>query len=30
MNKKQIPVEELRPGMYVTELDRPWLAWGTS
>ncbi|MEK7875727.1 MAG: HD domain-containing phosphohydrolase [Pseudomonadota bacterium] len=25
MDKKQIPVEELRPGMYVTELDRPWL-----
>jgi HD-GYP domain-containing protein (c-di-GMP phosphodiesterase class II) len=25
MNKKQIPVEELRPGMYVTELDRHWL-----
>ena len=25
MNKKQVPVEELRPGMYVTELDRPWL-----
>jgi HD-GYP domain-containing protein (c-di-GMP phosphodiesterase class II) len=25
MKKKQIPVEELRPGMYVTELDRPWV-----
>ncbi len=25
MNKKQIPVEQLKPGMYVTELDRPWL-----
>src|SRR3990172_5982797 len=25
MNKKQIPVGELRLGMYVTELDRPWL-----
>jgi len=25
MNKKQIPVDELRLGMYVTELDRPWL-----
>ncbi len=25
MNKKQIPVEELGLGMYVTELDRPWL-----
>jgi len=25
MNKKQIPVGELRSGMYVTELDRPWL-----
>ena len=25
MNKKQIPVEELKLGMYVTELDRPWL-----
>ena len=25
MNKKRIPVDELRGGMYVTELDRPWL-----
>ena len=25
MDKKQIPVEKLRPGMYVAELDRPWL-----
>ena len=25
MNKKQIPVVELRLGMYVAELDRPWL-----
>lgn len=25
MHKKQIPVGELRPGMYVAELDRPWL-----
>jgi len=25
MNKKQIPAGELRLGMYVTELDRPWL-----
>jgi HD-GYP domain-containing protein (c-di-GMP phosphodiesterase class II) len=25
MKKKQIPVEELRPGMYVADLDRPWL-----
>ncbi len=25
MNKKQIPVEELKLGMYVSELDRPWL-----
>ena len=25
MRKKQIPVEELRSGMYVTELDCPWL-----
>jgi HD-GYP domain-containing protein (c-di-GMP phosphodiesterase class II) len=25
VNKKQIPVEELRLGMYVAELDRPWL-----
>jgi len=25
MDKKQIPVEELKLGMYVTELDRPWL-----
>ncbi len=25
MNKKQIPVGELRPGMYVADLDRPWL-----
>ncbi len=25
MNKKQIAVEELKLGMYVTELDRPWL-----
>lgn len=25
MDKKQIPVEELRLGVYVTELDRPWL-----
>lgn len=28
MNKKRIAVEELRIGMYVVELDRPWL--GTS
>ena len=25
MEKKQIPVEDLRFGMYVLELDRPWL-----
>lgn len=25
MNKKRIPVDELRPGMYVAELDRPWV-----
>jgi HD-GYP domain-containing protein (c-di-GMP phosphodiesterase class II) len=25
MDKKQIPVEELKMGMYVVELDRPWL-----
>ena len=25
MNRKQVPVEELRLGMYVAELDRPWL-----
>ena len=25
MHKKQITVEELLPGMYVAELDRPWL-----
>jgi HD-GYP domain-containing protein (c-di-GMP phosphodiesterase class II) len=25
MDKKQIPVAELRLGMYVAELDRPWL-----
>ncbi|MEK7835813.1 MAG: DUF3391 domain-containing protein, partial [Pseudomonadota bacterium] len=25
MDKKQIPVAELRLGMYVTELDRPWI-----
>ena len=25
MNKRQIPVEDLRIGMYVVELDRPWL-----
>jgi len=25
MDKKQIPVEELKLGMYVIELDRPWL-----
>lgn len=25
MDKQQIPVEELRVGMYVAELDRPWL-----
>ncbi len=25
MDKKQIPVEELKLGMYVAELDRPWL-----
>lgn len=25
MNKRQIPVEELRHGMYVLQLDRPWL-----
>ena len=25
MDRKQIAVEELRLGMYVTELDRPWL-----
>lgn len=24
MRRKQIPVEELVPGMYVAELDRPW------
>lgn len=24
MRRKQIPVEELHPGMYVAELDRPW------
>ena len=26
MYKKQIPVEELKLGMYVNELDRPWLS----
>lgn len=25
MNKRQIPVEDLQIGMYVVELDRPWL-----
>ena len=25
MNKIQLPVDKLRPGMYVAELDRPWL-----
>ena len=25
MDKKQIPIAELRLGMYVTELDRPWI-----
>jgi len=25
MSKRQIPVEDLRIGMYVVELDRPWL-----
>jgi HD-GYP domain-containing protein (c-di-GMP phosphodiesterase class II) len=25
MDKKEIPVRELKLGMYVTELDRPWL-----
>lgn len=25
MDKKQIAVRELRLGMYVAELDRPWL-----
>src|SRR5580658_1476165 len=25
MDKKEIPVEELNIGMYVVELDRPWL-----
>ena len=25
MNRKNMPVEELRLGMYVAELDRPWL-----
>lgn len=25
MDKKQIPIEELKLGMYVAELDRPWL-----
>ena len=25
MDKKEIAVEELKLGMYVTELDRPWL-----
>ena len=25
MNKKQVPVEELKRGMYVAALDRPWL-----
>jgi HD-GYP domain-containing protein (c-di-GMP phosphodiesterase class II) len=28
MAKKQIPVTELRLGMYVVELDRPWLGSG--
>jgi HD-GYP domain-containing protein (c-di-GMP phosphodiesterase class II) len=28
MAKKQIPVSELRLGMYVVELDRPWLGSG--
>ncbi len=27
MNKKQIPVENLRPGMYLAELDGPWLGF---
>ena len=25
MNKKQVAVDDLRFGMYVIELDRPWL-----
>lgn len=25
MDRKQIPIEQLRRGMYVVELDRPWL-----